>query len=35
MLIHDAFSSVGVTLAQARLLFFGSEFEYLGRAGRW
>jgi predicted O-methyltransferase YrrM len=33
LLIHDAFSSVGVTLAQARLLFFGSRFEYLGRAG--
>ena len=33
LLIHDSFSSVGVTLAQARLLFFGSEFEYLGRAG--
>ncbi len=33
LLIHDAFSSVGVTLAQARLLFFTSGFEYLGRAG--
>jgi len=33
MLVHDAFSSVGVTLAQARLLFFGARFEYLGRAG--
>jgi hypothetical protein len=33
LLIHDAFSSVGVTLAQARLLFFAGGFEYLGRAG--
>jgi predicted O-methyltransferase YrrM len=33
LLIHDAFSSVGVTLAQARLLFAGTEFRYLGRAG--
>ncbi len=33
MLVHDAFSSVGVTLAQARLLFAGSRFRYLGRAG--
>ena len=33
MLIHDAFSSVGVTLAQVRLLFAGSRFRYLGRAG--
>jgi predicted O-methyltransferase YrrM len=33
LLIHDAFSSVGVTLAQARLLLAGGEFRYLGRAG--
>ena len=33
MLVHDAFSSVGVTLAQMRLLFAGSRFRYLGRAG--
>jgi predicted O-methyltransferase YrrM len=33
MLVHDAFSSVGVTLAQLRLLLLGDEFRYLGRAG--
>jgi predicted O-methyltransferase YrrM len=33
LLIHDAFSSVGVTLAQARSLFLGGEFRYLGRTG--
>ncbi len=33
MLVHDGFSSVGVTLAQARLLFTGARFRYLGRAG--
>ena len=33
MLIHDSFSSVGVTLAIARLLLAGGEFRYLGRAG--
>lgn len=33
LLVHDAFSSVGVTLAQARLLFFGRRFRYLGRTG--
>jgi len=33
MLVHDAFSSVGVTLAQARLLFAGGRFRYLGRSG--
>jgi hypothetical protein len=33
MLIHDAFSSIGVTGAQLRLLFFSSRFRYLGRAG--
>jgi predicted O-methyltransferase YrrM len=31
MLIHDAFSSVGVTLAQLRLLLAGSRFRYVGR----
>lgn len=33
MLIHDGFSSVGVTLATLRLLAFGSEFAYMGRSG--
>jgi predicted O-methyltransferase YrrM len=33
MLVHDAFSSVGVTLAIARELLTGSRFRYLGRAG--
>lgn len=33
MLIHDAFSSIGVTLAIARLLFAGREFRYVGRTG--
>lgn len=33
MLVHDAFSAVGVTLAQSRLLFFGARFRYLGRSG--
>lgn len=33
MLVHDAFSSVGVTLAQVRLLFFSGRFRYLGRTG--
>lgn len=32
MLIHDSFSAVGVMLAQVRLLFFSSEWEYLGRS---
>jgi predicted O-methyltransferase YrrM len=32
LLIHDSFSSVGVTGALAATLFFGSEFRYLGRA---
>lgn len=32
MLIHDSFSSVGVTLAIARELFFGSRFRYVGRS---
>lgn len=31
MLIHDAFSSIGVTLAILRELFLGSEFSYDGR----
>jgi predicted O-methyltransferase YrrM len=31
LLIHDAFSSIGVTLALARLLFFGRDFRYVGR----
>jgi predicted O-methyltransferase YrrM len=33
MLIHDAFSSVGVTLASARLLFASGRFRYVGRTG--
>ena len=33
LLIHDAFSSIGVTLAIARLLLLGAEFRYVGRAG--
>jgi Methyltransferase domain len=33
MLIHDAFSSVGVTLAILRLLAFGGAFRYRGRDG--
>jgi predicted O-methyltransferase YrrM len=32
LLVHDAFSSVGVTLALLRLLAFGSRFRYVGRA---
>jgi SAM-dependent methyltransferase len=33
MLVHDAFSSVGVTLAIGRLLLAGADFRYLGRTG--
>jgi SAM-dependent methyltransferase len=33
MLIHDSFSSIGVTLAIARQLFAGTEFRYVGRSG--
>ena len=33
MLVHDSFSSVGVTLAILRLLVPGREFRYLGRTG--
>jgi predicted O-methyltransferase YrrM len=32
LLVHDAFCSVGVTLALLRLLVFGREFRYLGRS---
>jgi hypothetical protein len=32
MLIHDSFSSVGVTLAIGRELVFGNRFRYLGRS---
>ncbi len=32
MLIHDSFSSVGVTLAQLVTLFFGRRFRYVGRS---
>ncbi|MGH2892239.1 MAG: class I SAM-dependent methyltransferase, partial [Solirubrobacteraceae bacterium] len=33
MLIHDAYSAVGVMLAQLRLLFAGGRFRYVGRSG--
>jgi predicted O-methyltransferase YrrM len=33
LLMHDAFSAVGVTLAQLRLLVAGSRFRYVGRTG--
>lgn len=33
LLIHDSFSSMGVTLALVRALFAGSSFRYVGRAG--
>jgi hypothetical protein len=33
MLIHDAFSSIGVTAALVRLLFGGGRFRYVGRVG--
>jgi hypothetical protein len=33
MLIHDSFSSVGVTLALLVTTFFGSRFRYQGRSG--
>lgn len=33
LLIHDAWSSVGVTLALLRTLVFGSRFRYTGRTG--
>lgn len=33
LLIHDAFSSIGVTLAIVRLLLTGSRFRYVGRTG--
>jgi hypothetical protein len=32
LLIHDSFSSVGVTLALAATLFFGPHFRYIGRS---
>jgi len=31
LLIHDSFSSIGVTLAQMRLLFLSRHFSYVGR----
>ena len=31
MLVHDAFSSIGVTLALMRLVYFGGRFRYEGR----
>lgn len=33
MLIHDSFSSIGVTLALVSQLFFGSRYRYVGRSG--
>jgi hypothetical protein len=33
LLIHDSFSSVGVTLAILRALVFGFRFRYVGRSG--
>lgn len=33
MLIHDSFSSIGVTLTQLVTLFAGSDFQYAGRCG--
>jgi hypothetical protein len=33
LLIHDSFSSVGVTFALVSLLFFSSRFRYVGRSG--
>jgi hypothetical protein len=33
MLIHDSFSSVGVTLALLSSTFFGADFRYVGRSG--
>jgi predicted O-methyltransferase YrrM len=32
LLIHDSFSSVGVTLAEILSLFFGGSFRYMGRS---
>nr|MBP9067169.1 class I SAM-dependent methyltransferase [Candidatus Microthrix sp.] len=32
MLIHDSFNAVGVTLAQAAVLFLSGEFRYVGRS---
>ncbi len=32
LLIHDSFSSIGVTLAQLAVLVFGKDFRYLGRS---
>lgn len=32
MLIHDSFSSIGVTLAILRSLLFGTRFRYVGRS---
>lgn len=32
LLIHDSFSSVGVTIAEIQSLFFGGSFRYVGRS---
>ena len=32
LLIHDSFSSIGVTLAQLAVLVFGGDFRYVGRS---
>jgi hypothetical protein len=33
LLVHDSFSSIGVTLALLTALFIGRRFRYVGRAG--
>lgn len=33
LLVHDSFSSIGVTLALVTSLFFGSRYRYVGRVG--
>lgn len=33
LLVHDSFSSIGVTLALVASLFFGDAFRYVGRSG--
>mgnify|MGYP006173341307 CR=1 FL=1 len=33
LLVHDSFSSIGVTLALMTAMFFGGSFSYVGRVG--
>ena len=33
LVLHDSFSAIGLTLAQARLLFFTGRFRFVGRTG--